>query len=118
MRAGVTMRDPSTVYLDARSTLAEDVTLEPNVILRGATSIGEGTRHRRRLADRRQRRSASGCRGLGERRRASEVEDGADDRAVQPPPARARTSAADAEIGNFAELKNSAPRGAASSSTT
>ena len=43
MRAGVTMRDPSTVYLDWDVTLAPDVTLEPNVILRGATSIGEGS---------------------------------------------------------------------------
>ena len=43
MRAGVTMRDPSTVYLDWDVTLATDVTLEPNVILRGSTSIGEGS---------------------------------------------------------------------------
>src|SRR6476659_4976410 len=43
MRAGVTMRDPSTVYLDASVTLAEDVTLEPNVIIRGASSVGEGS---------------------------------------------------------------------------
>ena len=43
MRDGVTMRDPSTVYLDWDVTLASDVTLEPNVILRGATSIGEGS---------------------------------------------------------------------------
>ncbi|MEX2183836.1 MAG: bifunctional UDP-N-acetylglucosamine diphosphorylase/glucosamine-1-phosphate N-acetyltransferase GlmU [Chloroflexota bacterium] len=43
MRAGVTMRDPSTVYLDWDVTLATDVTLEPNVILRGATSVGEGS---------------------------------------------------------------------------
>ena len=43
MRAGVTMRDPSTVYLDSTVTIAEDVTLEPNVILRGRTSIGAGT---------------------------------------------------------------------------
>jgi bifunctional UDP-N-acetylglucosamine pyrophosphorylase/glucosamine-1-phosphate N-acetyltransferase len=43
MRNGVTMRDPSTVYLDWDVTLAPDVTLEPNVILRGGTSIGEGT---------------------------------------------------------------------------
>jgi bifunctional UDP-N-acetylglucosamine pyrophosphorylase/glucosamine-1-phosphate N-acetyltransferase len=40
MRAGVTMRDPSTVYLDSTVTIAEDVTLEPNVILRGRTSVG------------------------------------------------------------------------------
>ena len=43
MRAGVTMRDPSTVYLDWDVTLQPDVTLEPNVILRGSTSIGEGS---------------------------------------------------------------------------
>ncbi|HYN68619.1 MAG TPA: bifunctional UDP-N-acetylglucosamine diphosphorylase/glucosamine-1-phosphate N-acetyltransferase GlmU [Candidatus Eisenbacteria bacterium] len=42
MRAGVTMRDPSTVYLDWSVRLAPDVTLEPDVILRGATSIAEG----------------------------------------------------------------------------
>ncbi len=43
MRDGVTMRDPSTVYLDWSVSLAADVTIEPNVILRGATSVGEGT---------------------------------------------------------------------------
>jgi bifunctional UDP-N-acetylglucosamine pyrophosphorylase/glucosamine-1-phosphate N-acetyltransferase len=44
MRAGVTMVDPSTVYLDHGVELATDVVLEPNVILRGATTIGERTR--------------------------------------------------------------------------
>ena len=39
MRNGVTMRDPSTVYLDDVD-LAHDVTLEPDVILRGATRSG------------------------------------------------------------------------------
>ncbi|HET9755245.1 MAG TPA: bifunctional UDP-N-acetylglucosamine diphosphorylase/glucosamine-1-phosphate N-acetyltransferase GlmU [Candidatus Limnocylindrales bacterium] len=43
MRDGVTMRDPSTVYLDWDVALARDVTIEPNVVLRGATSVGEGT---------------------------------------------------------------------------
>jgi bifunctional UDP-N-acetylglucosamine pyrophosphorylase/glucosamine-1-phosphate N-acetyltransferase len=43
MRAGVTMRDPSTVYVDATVVFATDVTIEPNVILTGSTSIGEGT---------------------------------------------------------------------------
>ena len=47
MRAGVTMLDPSTVYLDHGVELAPDVVLEPNVILRGATTVGE------RHADRR-----------------------------------------------------------------
>ena len=43
MQAGVTMRDPSTVYLDWGVDLAPDVTLEPNVILRGRTSVGSGS---------------------------------------------------------------------------
>jgi bifunctional UDP-N-acetylglucosamine pyrophosphorylase/glucosamine-1-phosphate N-acetyltransferase len=43
MQAGVTMRDPSTVYLDADVELEPDVVIEPNVILRGRTRIGEGT---------------------------------------------------------------------------
>jgi bifunctional UDP-N-acetylglucosamine pyrophosphorylase/glucosamine-1-phosphate N-acetyltransferase len=43
MIGGVTMRDPSTVYLDSTVTLASDVTIEPNVILRGTTSVGEGS---------------------------------------------------------------------------
>jgi bifunctional UDP-N-acetylglucosamine pyrophosphorylase/glucosamine-1-phosphate N-acetyltransferase len=43
MRRGVTMRDPSTVYVDSTVELAQDVTLEPNVILRGRTQVGEGT---------------------------------------------------------------------------
>jgi bifunctional UDP-N-acetylglucosamine pyrophosphorylase/glucosamine-1-phosphate N-acetyltransferase len=41
--AGVTMRDPSTAYIDATVSLGEDVTMEPNVILRGRTSVGRGT---------------------------------------------------------------------------
>jgi bifunctional UDP-N-acetylglucosamine pyrophosphorylase/glucosamine-1-phosphate N-acetyltransferase len=44
MRAGVTMVDPSTVYLDHGVELAQDVVLEPNVILRGATRVGERTK--------------------------------------------------------------------------
>lgn len=44
MRAGVTMLDPSTVYLDHAVELAQDVVLEPNVTLRGPTRVGERTR--------------------------------------------------------------------------
>ena len=44
MRAGVTMVDPSTVYIDHAVDLARDVILEPNVIIRGATRVGERTR--------------------------------------------------------------------------
>lgn len=43
MLAGVTMRDPSTVYLDWSVQLAPDVVIEPDVILRGETSVGEGS---------------------------------------------------------------------------
>ncbi|HXG25582.1 MAG TPA: bifunctional UDP-N-acetylglucosamine diphosphorylase/glucosamine-1-phosphate N-acetyltransferase GlmU [Candidatus Binatia bacterium] len=43
MRDGVTMRDPSTVYLDWEVELAPDVVLEPNVHLRGATKVGAGS---------------------------------------------------------------------------
>jgi bifunctional UDP-N-acetylglucosamine pyrophosphorylase/glucosamine-1-phosphate N-acetyltransferase len=44
MRRGVTMQDPSTVYLDATVTLAPDILLEPLVTLRGGTCVGEGSR--------------------------------------------------------------------------
>jgi bifunctional UDP-N-acetylglucosamine pyrophosphorylase/glucosamine-1-phosphate N-acetyltransferase len=43
MRAGVTMRDPSTVYVDWGVRIATDVVLDPGVILRGQTMIGEGS---------------------------------------------------------------------------
>jgi bifunctional UDP-N-acetylglucosamine pyrophosphorylase / glucosamine-1-phosphate N-acetyltransferase len=42
MRAGVTMIDPATVWLDAGVELDADVVLEPNVQLRGATTVGAG----------------------------------------------------------------------------
>jgi bifunctional UDP-N-acetylglucosamine pyrophosphorylase/glucosamine-1-phosphate N-acetyltransferase len=42
MRAGVTMVDPASVWLDAGVELARDVVVEPGVQLRGATTVGEG----------------------------------------------------------------------------
>lgn len=42
MRAGVTMTDPDTTYIDAAVELQPDVVLEPGVILRGATEIAAG----------------------------------------------------------------------------
>ena len=107
MRAGVTMRDPSTVYLDWDVTLAPDVTLEPNVILRGGTSDRGGDRDRRGQPDRRQqdrRRRARLGQSIIE---SSTIEDEATVGPVQPPPRRAASSGEGAEIGNFAELKNS-----------
>ena len=42
MRAGVTVVDPATTWIDQDVELARDVLIEPNVQLRGATSVGEG----------------------------------------------------------------------------
>jgi bifunctional UDP-N-acetylglucosamine pyrophosphorylase/glucosamine-1-phosphate N-acetyltransferase len=45
MRAGVTMVDPATAYIDADvGPLGRDVWLGPNVALRGRTSVGDGAR--------------------------------------------------------------------------
>ncbi|MCP2259005.1 bifunctional UDP-N-acetylglucosamine pyrophosphorylase / Glucosamine-1-phosphate N-acetyltransferase [Streptoalloteichus tenebrarius] len=42
MRAGVTVVDPASVWLDADVELARDVVLEPGVQLRAGTTVGEG----------------------------------------------------------------------------
>jgi bifunctional UDP-N-acetylglucosamine pyrophosphorylase/glucosamine-1-phosphate N-acetyltransferase len=42
MRAGVTVVDPATTWLDAGVELARDVLIEPGVQLRGRTVVGEG----------------------------------------------------------------------------
>lgn len=42
MKAGVTVIDPDTTWVSDTVDLAEDVTLWPNTILRGATSVAEG----------------------------------------------------------------------------
>jgi bifunctional UDP-N-acetylglucosamine pyrophosphorylase/glucosamine-1-phosphate N-acetyltransferase len=42
MRAGVTVIDPSTTWVDAAVTIEPDVTLLPSVDLRGSTHLGEG----------------------------------------------------------------------------
>ena len=41
-RAGVTIVDPATTWLDADVELAPDVVLRPNVQLHGRTTVGEG----------------------------------------------------------------------------
>jgi bifunctional UDP-N-acetylglucosamine pyrophosphorylase / glucosamine-1-phosphate N-acetyltransferase len=41
---GVTMEDPTSVFVDADVEIEPDVTLGPNVILRGRTRIGGGSR--------------------------------------------------------------------------
>ncbi len=104
MRAGVTMRDPSTVYADSTVTLAADVILEPNVILRGTTSIGEGTTigAGSQIVD---STIGSGCVVWASVVESSVVEDGA----RVGPFSHLRPGShvgPDAEVGNFAELKN------------
>jgi len=42
MRAGVSIMDPATTWLDVTVTLERDAVVEPNTQLRGGTSIGEG----------------------------------------------------------------------------
>jgi bifunctional UDP-N-acetylglucosamine pyrophosphorylase/glucosamine-1-phosphate N-acetyltransferase len=43
MEEGVTLQDPGSVVIEATVELAPDVTIEPNVVLRGATKIGRDT---------------------------------------------------------------------------
>jgi bifunctional UDP-N-acetylglucosamine pyrophosphorylase/glucosamine-1-phosphate N-acetyltransferase len=104
MTAGVTMRDPSTVYLDATVSLAADVTLEPNVILRGRTSVGEGSviRAGSQIVD---STIGAGCVVWASVVESSTIEDGA----RVGPYSHLRPGSIvgrDAEVGNFAELKN------------
>jgi bifunctional UDP-N-acetylglucosamine pyrophosphorylase/glucosamine-1-phosphate N-acetyltransferase len=104
MKAGVTMRDPSTVYLDATVTLAADVTLEPNVILRGSTSVGQGTTigAGSQVVD---STIGADCLVWASIVERSVVEDGAS----VGPMSHLRPGShvgPGAEIGNFAELKN------------
>ena len=104
MRAGVTMRDPSTVYLDWGVTIDADVILEANVILRGKTAIGEGSTvgPGTTIVDSTIGRDVTVWASVVEH---STVEDGA---SIGPFSHLRRGShvGAGAEVGNFAELKN------------
>jgi len=104
MIAGVTMRDPSTAYIDASVALAEDVTLEPNVILRGSTTVGPGTTigAGSQIVD---SSIGAGCLVWASVVEESTIEDGA----RVGPFSHLRPGShvgPDAEVGNFAELKN------------
>jgi bifunctional UDP-N-acetylglucosamine pyrophosphorylase/glucosamine-1-phosphate N-acetyltransferase len=104
MVAGVTMRDPSTVYIDATVTLAADVTIEPNVILRGRTTVGEGSviGAGSQVVD---ATIGANCTVWASIVEKSVVEDGAS----IGPMSHLRPGSVvgpDAEVGNFAELKN------------
>ncbi len=105
MLAGVTIHDPGATYVDASVEIAPDVTLEPNVILRGSTRIGRGTiiRSGSQIFD-----SVIGerCMVWASVLESSEVED-----EVQIGPfAHLRPGASigrGAKLGNFAEVKKS-----------
>jgi bifunctional UDP-N-acetylglucosamine pyrophosphorylase/glucosamine-1-phosphate N-acetyltransferase len=104
MRAGVTMRDPSTVYIDWGVEIGQDVTLDPGVLLKGATTIGEGSLigPDTTIVDSTIGRDCAVRRSVVEH---STVEDGAS----VGPYSHLRPGShigADAEIGNFAEVKN------------
>ena len=104
MTNGVTMRDPSTVYLDWTVDLGVEVTLEPNVILRGRTTIGDGSviGSGSQLVDATIGRGAQVWASVVE---SSTVEDGA----TVGPFSHLRPGSvvgAGASVGNFAELKN------------
>ncbi len=101
--AGVTMQDPTSVYLDTDVELARDVVLEPNVVLRGRTTVGEGSviGWGTQLID---GRLGAGCRSWGSVIESSAVED----EATVGPFAHLRPGSSvgrGAEVGNFAELK-------------
>ena len=104
MRNGVTMRDPSTVYLDWSVDLGVDVVLEPNVVLRGSTTVGDGAV----IGSGSQLIDAT----IGARARvwASIVESSTiEEAAVVGPYSHLRPGSVvgrGAEVGNFAELKN------------
>ncbi|MEO8208904.1 MAG: bifunctional UDP-N-acetylglucosamine diphosphorylase/glucosamine-1-phosphate N-acetyltransferase GlmU [Chloroflexota bacterium] len=104
MDSGVTMRDPSTAYLDFGVVLAPDVVLEPNVIIRGPTSVGPGTTigPGSTIVD---STIGSDCRVWASVVERSVVEDGV---SIGPfSHLRPGTHVgAGAEVGNFAELKN------------
>jgi bifunctional UDP-N-acetylglucosamine pyrophosphorylase/glucosamine-1-phosphate N-acetyltransferase len=101
---GVTMRDPSTVYLDATVVLAADVTIEPNVIMRGSTSVGAGSviGAGSQISD---ATIGEGCLVWASVVEKSTIEDGA---SVGPYSHLRPGSIVGrrAEVGNFAELKN------------
>jgi bifunctional UDP-N-acetylglucosamine pyrophosphorylase / glucosamine-1-phosphate N-acetyltransferase len=103
--AGVTMLDPTTAYVDASVVLAADVTLEPNVSLRGSTRVAEGTviGSGSQVIDTTIGRD---CRILASVLESSEVED-----KVQIGPfAHLRPGSSigtGSRLGNYAEVKNS-----------
>jgi bifunctional UDP-N-acetylglucosamine pyrophosphorylase/glucosamine-1-phosphate N-acetyltransferase len=105
MQAGVTMIDPTTTFIDAAVEIAEDVTIEPGVTIRGDSAIGRDSaiRSGSQIFDSR----------VGERSViwASVLEDSVvgDDVSIGPfSHVRRGAEIGDGvELGNYAEVKNS-----------
>ena len=100
------MVDPATVWLDAGVELARDVVIEPNVQLRGATTVGEGATvgPDTTLTDVTRRRRGEGGPHARRRRRDRRRRQR---RPVRLPAARHRAAATSGKIGTFVEVKNS-----------
>jgi bifunctional UDP-N-acetylglucosamine pyrophosphorylase / glucosamine-1-phosphate N-acetyltransferase len=104
MLAGVTLQQPSSTFIDASVEIAADVTIEPNVTLRGRTVIGRDTviRAGSQLID---AQVGEGCTIW-----ASVIEQSTvGDRVRIGPFSHLRGGCVigdDAEIGNYAEMKN------------
>jgi bifunctional UDP-N-acetylglucosamine pyrophosphorylase/glucosamine-1-phosphate N-acetyltransferase len=104
MRDGVTFVDPTTAYVDADVKIGQDTIIEPNVFLRGASTIGRATRigsnsivSDSRIGDR--------CRLLSSTVEHSILEDDVE----VGPYSHLRPGAylsAGVHVGNFAEIKN------------
>ena len=104
MEAGVTLVDPATTYIEPSVQLAPDVTIWPNTVLRGATTVGEGSTIGPNAVIENSQIGA-GCRVLASVLEGAVMEDGAD---IGPfghlrPGARLCQGA---HMGNFGELKN------------
>ncbi len=106
MAAGVTLEDPDTVYIDEDVVIGRDTVIGPNTHLKGKTLIGEGCRidGSAYITDSRlgNRVHVRFCVVLSESKLGDETEVG--------PFAHLRGGthlAAQAEIGNFVEVKNS-----------
>lgn len=105
MRAGVTLQDPASAFIEAGVRIEPDVTIEPGVVLRGATHIASGAiiRAGSQIVD---------CR-VGERSVvwASVLEESVVEADVTIGPfSHVRKGAhigSGVELGNYAEVKNS-----------
>jgi bifunctional UDP-N-acetylglucosamine pyrophosphorylase / glucosamine-1-phosphate N-acetyltransferase len=104
MHAGVTLHQPSSTFIDASVEIAEDVTIEANVTLRGRTSIGRDTviRSGSQIID---STVGEGCIVWASVIEQSTVRD----RACIGPFSHLRAGCVvgeDAQVGNYAEMKN------------